>query len=71
MTCNHVIESADDILVKTSDNREYKARVVGTDVKTDIAVLKLKRRIFLQQLSEIRKSSVLGKLCWQWEIRMV
>lgn len=44
VTCNHVIESADDILVKTSDNREYKARVVGTDAKTDIAVLKIEEK---------------------------
>lgn len=44
VTCNHVIESADDILVKTSDNREYKARVIGTDAKTDIAVLKIEEK---------------------------
>lgn len=41
ITCNHVIESAEDIIVKTSDNREFKARVIGADAKTDIALLKI------------------------------
>lgn len=41
VTCNHVIESAEDIIVKTADNREYKGRVIGADAKTDIALLKI------------------------------
>jgi S1-C subfamily serine protease len=37
----HVIEDADKIDVKLRDNRHFAARVVGTDERTDIAVLKI------------------------------
>ncbi|HEX4632032.1 MAG TPA: trypsin-like peptidase domain-containing protein [Chthoniobacterales bacterium] len=37
----HVVEGADDIQVKLKDGRELKAKVVGTDEKTDIAVIKI------------------------------
>ncbi len=37
----HVIEGADQIDVKLKDGREFKAKVVGTDEKTDIAVIKI------------------------------
>jgi serine protease Do len=41
LTNNHVVDGATDVKVTLSDKREYKARVVGTDPKTDIAVLKI------------------------------
>jgi len=41
LTNNHVVEGATEILVTTSDKHEYKARIVGTDPRTDIAVLKI------------------------------
>ena len=41
LTNNHVVEGATEIQVTTSDKHEYKARVVGTDPRTDIAVLKI------------------------------
>ena len=37
----HVVEGADKIDVKLRDGREFPARVVGTDEKTDIAVIKI------------------------------
>src|SRR5437868_8762811 len=37
----HVVEGADQVDVKLKDGREFKAKVVGTDEKTDIAVLKI------------------------------
>jgi len=37
----HVIEKADEILVKLADGQEYKAEVKGTDENTDIALLKI------------------------------
>ena len=41
LTNNHVIDGASDIRVTLSDKREFKARLIGTDAKTDIAVLKI------------------------------
>ena len=41
VTNHHVIDGATDIKVALSDKREYTARVVGTDTKTDLAVLKI------------------------------
>jgi Do/DeqQ family serine protease len=37
----HVVEGADDIDVKLKDGREFKAKVIGTDEKTDVAVIKI------------------------------
>ena len=39
LTNNHVIENADEITVKLASKQEFKARVVGADAKTDVAVL--------------------------------
>jgi serine protease Do len=39
LTNNHVIENADEIVVRLDNAKEYKATVVGKDAKTDIALL--------------------------------
>ncbi len=41
VTNNHVIEGANEIIVILNTNEEYKARLVGTDTRTDLAVLKI------------------------------
>ena len=41
LTNNHVVEGADEIKVITADKREFPAKVVGTDAKSDVAVLRL------------------------------
>ncbi len=41
ITNNHVVEGADEIKVKLADKREFKARVVGRDPKTDLALIKI------------------------------
>jgi serine protease Do len=41
ITNNHVVNKADEIKVFLSDKREFKAKLVGTDAKTDVAVLKI------------------------------
>ena len=41
LTNNHVVEGMDDLIVTISDKREYRAKVVGTDPPSDIAVIKL------------------------------
>ncbi len=40
----HVVEAADTIDVKLKDGREFSAKVVGTDEKTDIAVIKIEAK---------------------------
>ena len=41
LTNNHVIDGATDIKVQLSDKREFTAKLIGTDPRTDIAVLKI------------------------------
>jgi serine protease Do len=41
LTNNHVIEKAEDIRVRLFDETEYKAKVIGKDPKTDIALIKI------------------------------
>jgi serine protease Do len=41
VTNNHVIDGASDIKVQLSDKREFQAKLIGTDPKTDVAVLKI------------------------------
>lgn len=42
LTNAHVVRDADEVTVKLSDRREYKAKVIGIDLPTDVAVLKIK-----------------------------
>jgi serine protease Do len=41
LTNAHVVKDATDVMVKLTDRREFKAKVLGTDPKTDVAVLKI------------------------------
>jgi len=41
ITNNHVVENAKEILVTLTDKREYNAKVLGRDPKTDLAVIKI------------------------------
>lgn len=41
LTNNHVIKDADEIRVRLSDKREFTGKVIGTDPKTDLAVIKI------------------------------
>ncbi|MBP7272626.1 MAG: Do family serine endopeptidase [Saprospiraceae bacterium] len=41
VTNNHVIEGSNDIQVTLSDRRELKAKIIGTDPSTDLALLKI------------------------------
>jgi len=44
LTNNHVIDGAKEVKVLLEDKREFDARIVGTDAKTDIAVLKIEAK---------------------------
>src|SRR5882672_8229258 len=41
LTNAHVVEAADEITVKFTDKREFKAKLIGADKRTDIALLKI------------------------------
>ena len=41
LTNSHVVEAADDITVRLTDKREFKAKVIGSDRRSDVAVLKI------------------------------
>lgn len=41
VTNNHVVEGADELTVTLNDNREFSARIVGTDKTTDLALIKV------------------------------
>jgi len=41
LTNAHVVDGADEITVKLTDKREYKAKVIGADKRTDVALIKI------------------------------
>ncbi|GLT21535.1 peptidase [Zoogloea oryzae] len=41
LTNAHVVDGADEIVVKLTDKREFRARLIGTDPRTDVALLKI------------------------------
>jgi serine protease Do len=41
LTNAHVVDGADEVLVKLTDKREFKAKVLGTDKRTDVALIKI------------------------------
>ena len=44
MTNNHVVVDATDIYVTLTDGREFKAKVIGTDERTDVALIKIEAK---------------------------
>lgn len=44
LTNSHVIDSADEILVRLTDKREFKAKVIGADRRTDVALIKIEAK---------------------------
>ncbi len=52
VTNNHVVERGDKIMVKLhDDSTEYRARVIGTDIETDLAVIKIDAHKLLEPVS--------------------
>jgi serine protease Do len=41
LTNAHVVKDADEVLVKLSDKREFKAKIIGADRRTDVALIKI------------------------------
>ncbi len=44
ITNAHVVDGADEVTVKLSDKREFKAKVIGADKRTDVALLKIEAK---------------------------
>jgi serine protease Do len=51
LTNNHVIEDADQIKVKLTNGKEYDAKIIGRDPKTDLALIKINPSSDLQSLN--------------------
>lgn len=41
LTNSHVVNAADEVIVKLSDKREFKAKIIGADRRTDVALIKI------------------------------
>lgn len=50
LTNNHVVEGADDIKVTLNDRRSFQARIIGTDPRSDLAVIQLQGASELKQV---------------------
>ncbi len=62
LTNAHVIDGADEVTVKLSDKREFKAKVLGADKTTDVAVLKIDAR----ELPTLKVGSSLNAKVGEW-----
>jgi serine protease Do len=59
LTNNHVVGEADEVTVRLSDERTAKAKVVGRDPKTDLAVIKIKLKDKLPKAATLGNSDAL------------
>lgn len=66
LTNNHVVEGADEIIVRLNDRRELEAEVVGADPRSDMAVLKVEANDL--PVAKIGKSSDLAVGEWVFAI---
>ena len=64
LTNAHVVEQAREVTVRTTDRREYRAKVIGADSRTDVAVLKIEGR----DLPYVRLGSPAGLRAGEWVI---
>jgi serine protease Do len=64
LTNAHVVERAREVTVRTTDRREYPAKVIGADSRTDVAVLKIEG----ENLPYVRLGSPEGLKAGEWVI---
>ncbi len=59
LTNNHVVENAQEITVTLSDKQQYKAKILGRDPKTDLAVIKIDSQDFFAgcDLGQLRSAA--------------
>lgn len=58
LTNHHVVEDADEIIIRMADRREFEAEIIGSDESSDIAVLKINAREALPYLKLGESESV-------------
>ncbi len=64
LTNNHVVDKATDVTVSLLDKREFKAKVIGTDPQTDVALLKIDAKDLPSiRLGDSARSQI-GDLCF-------
>ena len=64
LTNAHVVESADEILVRLTDKREFKAKVIGADKRTDVALI----RIEANSLPVVRMGDATALKVGEWVV---
>ena len=64
LTNNHVVEDADEIVVRMNDRRELVATVVGADPRSDLALLKVSRSTGTRRATAIAPSSSSRRSSW-------
>jgi serine protease Do len=61
VTNNHVVRNADEVTVKLTDGSEHKAKVIGSDPKTDLALLKVDADKSFEFVNFARKQPRVGE----------
>ena len=70
VTNNHVVEGADQLTVTLNDNREFSARIIGTDKSTDLALIKIDgKNLPTLPIGDSDKLKVGG--CWPLETPLI
>lgn len=64
LTNHHVVDNADEVTVKLTDSRELKAKVVGSDAQSDVALLK----VDADNLPALRLGNSSGVQAGQWVV---
>ena len=65
LTNAHVVKDAKEVTVKLTDRREFKAKVLGADPKTDVAVLKIDaKNLPVVTLGNTRRPARSANGCW-------
>jgi len=64
LTNNHIVEDADKITIRLSDDSEYEAKVIGTDPITDVALVKIKAEFKPEQVARLGDSDKIKIGAW-------
>ena len=64
LTNNHIVEEADEIVVRLADDNEYEAEIIGTDPVTDVALIKIKARLKDNQVARFGDSDKIKIGAW-------